>query len=144
MVPLEDKIVFGMDSGIAKSGLGIYYQDEDRWEFIFLRWNDENIKYAQFNDLKLLDKGLWIASFGTPQAIVASKDLRIWYPLFIESFNKEINPNMLLSVEKSMIACSTRKTLLVFNEDGIENAFTLKPRWWSVMTRSDKTHRSRS
>jgi len=126
-VPLKDKIVFGMDSGIAKSGLGIYYPDEDRWEFIFLRWNDENIKHAQFCDLKFLDKGLWIASLGTPQAIVASKDLKIWYPLFFESFDKEFNHNMLLSVEKSMIACSTRKTLLVFDENEIENAFTLKP-----------------
>jgi len=127
IVPFKDKIVFGMDSGIAKSGLGIYYPDEDRWEFIFLRWNDERIKHAQFCDLKFLDKGLWIASLGTPQAIVASKDLKIWYPLFFESFDKEFNHNMLLSVEKSMIACSTRKTLLVFDENEIENAFTLKP-----------------
>jgi hypothetical protein len=127
IVPLKDKIVFGMDSGIAKSGLGIYYPDEDRWEFIFLRWNDENIKHTQFCDLKFLDKGLWIASLGTPQAIVASKDLRTWYPLFLESFDKEFNHNMLLSVEKSIITCSTGKTLLVFDENEIENVFTLKP-----------------
>jgi hypothetical protein len=127
IVPLKDKIIFGMDSGIAKGGLGIYYPDEDRWEFIFLRWNDERIKHAQFNDLKFLDKGLWIASLGTPQAIVASKDLRTWHPLFIESFDKEFNHNMLLSVEKSIITCSTGKTLLVFDENEIENVFTLKP-----------------
>jgi hypothetical protein len=126
-IPLKDKIVFGMDSGIAKGGLGIYYPDEDGWEFIFLRWNDGRIQHAQFCDLKFLDKGLWIASLGTPQAIVASKDLRTWYPLFLESFDKEFNHNMLLSVDKSIITCSTGKTLLVFDENEIENAFTLKP-----------------
>jgi hypothetical protein len=77
--------------------------------------------------LKLLDKNLWIASLRTPQAIIASKDLRTWYPLFIESFDKEFNHNMLLSAEKSIITCSTGKTLLLFDENEIKDAFTLKP-----------------
>jgi len=126
-VPLKDKIVFGMDSGIAKGGLGIYYPDEDKWEFIFLRWKDKNVKHAQLCDLKFLDNGLWVASLGTPQAVMASKDLRLWYPLFVEGFHKEFNHNMLLSVGEDAMACSTGKALLVFNEDGIENAFTSKP-----------------
>jgi len=32
---LENKIAFGMDSGLAKGGIGIYHPDEDKWEFIF-------------------------------------------------------------------------------------------------------------
>jgi hypothetical protein len=127
VVPLKDKIVFGMDSGIAKGGLGIYYPDENKWEFIFLRWKDKNVKHAQLCDLKFLDNGLWVASLGMPQAVMASKDLRLWCSLFVEGFNKEFNHNMLLSVREGVIACSTGKALLVFNEDGIENAFTLKP-----------------
>jgi hypothetical protein len=127
IVVLKDRIVFGMDSGIAKGGLGIYYPDEDRLEFIFLRWKDESVKHAQFCDLKLLDKDLWIASLGAPQAIVASKDLKLWYPLFVESFDEEFNHNMLLSIGKGMISCSTGETLLVFDQGEIEDAFALKP-----------------
>jgi len=126
-VPLKDNIVFGMDSGIAKGGLGIYYPDEGKWEFIFLRWKYKNVKHAQFCDLKLLDKSLWVASLGTPCAIMASKDLRSWYPLFVESFNEGFNHNMLLSVGKGMIACSTGKILLIFNDEDIENALVSKP-----------------
>jgi hypothetical protein len=127
IVPLEDKIVFGMDSGIAKGGLGIYYPDKDKWEFIFLRWKDKNVKHAHFCDLKFLGKDFWVASLGTPQAMMASKDLRLWYPLFIESFDKEFNHNMLLSTGEDTVVCSTGKNLLIFNEDKIENAFNLKP-----------------
>jgi hypothetical protein len=124
---LKDIIVFGMDSGIAKGGVGIYYPDGDKWEFIFLKWKDKSVKHAQFCDLKFLSKGLWMASLGTPQAVMVSSDLRLWYPLFIESFNEEFNHNMLLSVGESIIACSSGKTLLIFNEDDIENAFNSKP-----------------
>jgi hypothetical protein len=127
VVPLKDKIVFGMDSGIAKGGLGIYYPDEDKWRFIFLRWKDGSVKHAQFCDLKLLDKGSWIASLGTPQVIMVSKDLRSWYPLFTEGLDEGFNYNMLLSIGEGAIACSTGKTLLVFNESEIENVFTSKP-----------------
>jgi hypothetical protein len=58
---------------------------------------------------------------------VASKDLKLWYPLFIESFDEEFNHNMLLSIGKGMISCSTRKLCLFFDEGEIENAFNLKP-----------------
>jgi hypothetical protein len=34
---------------------------------------------------------------------------------------------MLLSVGRGMIACSTGKTLLIFNEDDVKNAFNSKP-----------------
>jgi len=56
-----------------------------------------------------------------------SKDLRLWYPLFVKSFDKEFNHNMLLSVGEGIVACSTGKNLLISNEDDIENAFNLKP-----------------
>jgi hypothetical protein len=127
IVVLKDIIVFGMDTGIAKGGVGIYYPDEDKWEFIFLKWMGGSVKHAQFCDLKFLSKGLWIASLGTPQAVMVSSDLRSWYPLFVESFNEEFNHKMLLSVGRGMIACSTGKTLLIFNEDDVKNAFNSKP-----------------
>jgi hypothetical protein len=124
---LKDRIICGMDSGIAKGGLGIYYVDEGKWEFVFLRWKDKKVKHAQFNDLKFLDKGLWVAALGAPQAVIVSQDLRLWYPLFIEGFDEAFNHNMLLSGGEDIIACSTGKALLVFNKDDIENAFISKP-----------------
>jgi hypothetical protein len=126
VVSLGDKIVFGMDSGIAKGGLGIYYPDEGKWDFIFVKWVDKNIKHAQFCDLRFLSR-FWIASLGTPQAVMVSKDLRLWFPLFVEDFSEDFNHNMLLSVGESMVACSTGKTLLILDKDEIERAFALKP-----------------
>ena len=82
---------------------------------------------VQFCDLKFLDKGLWVASLGTPQAIMVSKDLRLWYPLFVEGFGKEFNYNMLLGVGEDAIVCSTAKALLIFNDNEIEDAFSSKP-----------------
>ncbi len=37
IAPLSDRIVFGMDSGIAGGGIGVHYPDEKRWQFIFLK-----------------------------------------------------------------------------------------------------------
>ncbi|RLC75034.1 MAG: hypothetical protein DRJ03_30905 [Chloroflexi bacterium] len=34
IVVLKDRIVFGMDSGIVRGGIGIYYKEEKKWEFI--------------------------------------------------------------------------------------------------------------
>jgi hypothetical protein len=127
IVVLKDIIVFGMDSGIAKGGLSIYYPDEDKWRFIFLRWKDENVKHAQFCDLKLLAKGFWVASLGRPQAVLGSKDLKSWHSLLVESFEEGFNHNMLLSVSKDVVACSTGKTLLVLDDEDVENALISKP-----------------
>jgi hypothetical protein len=112
---------------IARGGLGIYHPDEDRWEFIFLKWKDGSVKHAQFCDLKFLDKGSWIASLGTPQAIMVSKDLKSWHPLLTVDFDEGFNHNMLLSIGEGMIACSTGKLLLILKDEDIEDALTLKP-----------------
>jgi len=123
---LKDNIVFGMDSGIAKGGLGIYHPYEDKWDFIFVKWVDKNIKHAQFCDLRFLGR-FWIASLGTPQVVIVSKDLRLWFPLFVEDFKEEFNHNMLLSVGEDIVACSTGKTLLILDKYEIERASALKP-----------------
>lgn len=77
IVPLENEVVFGMDSGIVSGGIGIYHSSRGKWEFVFLKWCGRSAKLAQMVDLKRLKSGVWIAALGVPQAIVMSRDLRI-------------------------------------------------------------------
>jgi hypothetical protein len=116
VVPLKDKIVFGLDSGLANGGLGIYDPVKDNWEFTFLKWLGQDTRMIQMCDLKRLETGLWIAALGTPQAIVVSKDLKEWYPLHVECYNNEFNYWMSVSEGKTHVACSTGQNLIVFKK----------------------------
>lgn len=113
----EDEIVFGMESGIAKGGIGIYYPDDERWTFRFLKWHSGNVRFAQMCDLKRLSNGLWIAALGTPQAIIASKDLETWYPIHVDGFDARFNYHMAISEGEEIVACTTGKSLLLFRKD---------------------------
>ncbi|MEM3464920.1 MAG: hypothetical protein QW566_00465, partial [Candidatus Jordarchaeales archaeon] len=114
---LKDEIVFGMDSGIVKGGVGVYYPKEDKWSFIFLKWLNKKVKFAQMNDLKLLDTGVWLAALGAPQAVIASRDLKVWCPVYVEGFSESFSHHISISVEAEVIVCSTGKNLLLFNKD---------------------------
>lgn len=62
VVALEDRVVFGFDSGVAKGGVRVYYPERDAWEFLFLRWRDgSGVRSVQMSDLKMfkgiLDRG---------------------------------------------------------------------------------------
>lgn len=111
---LRDKIVFGMDSSIAKGGLGIYYPKNNKWDFIFLKWMDRKVKLSQMHQLKLLDDHIYVASLRIPKAIIISKDLKIWYRLSIDEFDNRINPE--IDIGKDFIACSTGKSLIIFEK----------------------------
>ncbi|MCR8501761.1 MAG: hypothetical protein QXY55_05700 [Candidatus Korarchaeota archaeon] len=119
--PLKDVIVFGMDSGIVKGGIGTYYFSEGRWKFVFLKWLNSGVRVVQICDLKRLDNGIYVATLGTPQAVVASKDLTTWYLLYVESFKKDFNHHMMLSEGRNFLACSTGKSLLVFEKDELKS-----------------------
>jgi hypothetical protein len=121
-VPLRDKIVFGMDSGIVKGGIGVYYPEKDRWKFIFLKWLDKRIRFAQINDLKLISTGSWIAALGTPQGILLSRNLKTFYPLDVEGLDEQFNHNMMVSEANDFIACSTGKKLLLFKKSEVEKS----------------------
>ncbi|MCX8199474.1 MAG: hypothetical protein N3E36_05555 [Sulfolobales archaeon] len=82
----ENKIIFGMDSGIAKGGVGTFYPEDYSWEFKFFKWLNGKSLLAQMCDLKLLNNDLWIAAFGAPQAIAMSKDLCTWYSIHVENY----------------------------------------------------------
>jgi len=120
MEVLRDRIVFGMDSGIVRGGIGVYYPDSNCWDFTFLRWYDRKVRLAQMCDLRQLDNGIWIAVFGTPQAVMVSRDLKMWYAAYIEGFNKPFNHNMSIAEGKEFVICSTGKSLLKFDKRELE------------------------
>jgi hypothetical protein len=120
--PLRDYIVFGMDSGIAKGGIGVYYPEMGMWKFIFLKWLDKTVRFVQMNDLKLLNNGLWIVSLGTPQVILVSRDLKTFHPLSIEGLDEHFNHNMMVSEGNDFIVCSTGKSLLLFKKSELEKS----------------------
>jgi hypothetical protein len=121
IVPRENKIVFGMDSGLTKSGVGVYYADEDRWEFIFLKWVMRNARFAQMCDLKQLKNGLWLSALGSPRTVLVSKDLKTWHEVFTEGFGEEFEHDMAISEGKDFVTFSTGKSLLLFKISELEN-----------------------
>ena len=115
IVPLEDRIVFGMDSGIVRGGIGIYNVSENRWEFVFLRWIEKRVRYAQMTDLRFF-KGLWIAALGTPQAVLVSSDLKFWHPIVIEGYDKNYNRSVSLDANGMHIVICNGKRVLKLSE----------------------------
>ncbi|MEM0099628.1 MAG: hypothetical protein QXZ17_00965 [Nitrososphaerota archaeon] len=119
--PLKDMIVFGMDSGIVKGGVGIYHFPDGHWKFIFLKWLSSGMRVAQMCDLKQLDNSIYVAALSTLQAVVASKDLMTWHPLYVESYKEDFNHHMMLSEGRNFLACSTGKSLLIFEKDELKS-----------------------
>jgi len=120
IVVLKDRIVLGMDSGIVRGGIGIYYKEEKKWEFIFLKW--KGVKYAQMCDLKYFN-GYWIAALGTPQAVLISKDLKSWYSIHIESYSPRFNGYMRVETSEDSIVACTGKSLVLLSKQELEEFF---------------------
>ena len=47
-----------------------------------------------------------------PQAIIASRDLKRWYPIYVEGFEERFNRHMYVREYGSMIVCCTGRRLL--------------------------------
>jgi len=127
IVVLKHMVVFGFDSGIARGGIGIFYPEDKKWGFIFLKWVDESVKHFQMCDLKLLSNGVWIAALGSPRAIAASRDLMRWFPIYVESLDKEFNHHMRVEEYGDSVVCCTGKKLLFLNGTEIENTLMSTP-----------------
>jgi len=50
-------------------------------------------RYRYVTEL-IYTEGLYIAALGAPQAIVASRDLKHWYPLHVEGYGESFNHHM--------------------------------------------------
>jgi len=121
----NERVIFGFDSAIVHGGVGIYYPEDLRWRFLFLEWR--GLAHAQFACIARRG-GLYLGALGTPQAVVVSRDLREWHPLFIQGFDERFNAHMIVSQGGSPLACSTGKSLLILDENELEGpAFGASP-----------------
>jgi len=122
-----DRWVLGFDSGIARGGVAVYDVERGDWSFTFLK--ARGYRYAQFTCLtRFLD--YYIGCLGSPTAIIVSRDLRYWYPLYIEStstptvgFNHFVNA----IVWGERIVAVTGRELLAFDYSDVERALGGEP-----------------
>jgi hypothetical protein len=117
---LEDEIVFGMDSSLAKGGVGIYNPNNEHWKFLFIKWKGMSANLMQMSTLKMLDNHIWAAALGTPQAIIISVNLSEWHPLYVEGLDKEYSHYVSLSEGNDIVACCFGKSLLVAEKNKLK------------------------
>jgi len=68
VVTEEDMWLFGFDSGIAKGGVALYYPDNGKWEFVFLR--PKGYPRAQFAEFKKL-RDLYVGVLEYPSSVLS-------------------------------------------------------------------------
>jgi len=64
---------------------------------------------------------------GYPTAILVSKDLYYWYPLYIDPASSEYNHFVNAVVWRDKVVAVTGKELLMFDSRDVEEAFRRKP-----------------
>lgn len=122
-----DRWVLGFDSGIARGGVAVYDVERGDWSFTFLK--ARGYRYAQFTCLTKF-AGYYVGCLGLPTAIIVSRDLRYWYPLYIEStstptvgYNHFVNA----IVWGERIVAVTGRELLAFDYSDVERALGGEP-----------------
>jgi hypothetical protein len=118
------KWIFGFDSGVARGGVAVYNVDEGEWAFMFLKADD--YRYAQFASITRFGN-YYIGCLGYPTAVLVSKDLYYWYPLYINPASSGYNHFVNAVVWKGKIVAVTGKELLMFDSRDVEEAFRRKP-----------------
>jgi hypothetical protein len=122
-----DRWVLGFDSGIARGGVAVYDVERGDWSFTFLK--ARGYRYAQFTCLtRFLD--YYVGCLGLPTAIIVSRDLEYWYPLYIESTSTPIvgyNHFVNAIVWGERIVAVTGRELLVFDYSDVERALGGEP-----------------
>jgi hypothetical protein len=120
----EGRWVFGFDSSIARSGVAIYDVAEGEWRFVFLK--ADGYRYAQFTSI-IRFSDYYIGCLGYPTAVLVSKDLYYWYPLYINPASSGYNHFVNAVVWRDKVVATTGKELLMFDSRDVEEAFRRKP-----------------
>jgi len=120
----NDKWILGFDSGIARGGVATYNTEVDRWSFVFLK--ADGYRYAQFSSITKFGN-YYIGCLGYPTAIVTSKDMLHWYPLYLDKASASYNHFVNASVWRDSVIATTGKELLILDSRDIEEAFKKKP-----------------
>jgi hypothetical protein len=119
-----DRWVFSFDSGIARGGVAIHDVAEGGWRFVFLK--ADGYRYARFTSITRFSD-YYIGCLGCPTAVLVSKDLCYWYPLYIDPASSGCNHFVNAVVWKDKVVAVTGKELLMFNSRDVEEAFRRKP-----------------
>ncbi|WP_054855773.1 hypothetical protein [Vulcanisaeta sp. JCM 16161] len=125
-IALGDRLVFGMDSGVARGGVGVYYPNSDRWSFRFLRFVHGRASVVQFSSLIKVND-LWVAALGSPQVFVASRDLNNWFLLYAEGYSTDYNHHMGVIPAGDSVIGFTGESIVLFNVDELGNYFNPPP-----------------
>jgi len=115
---------FGFDSSIAKGGIAVYNVDEGKWRFVFLKSN--GYRCVQFTSIARFGD-YYIGCLGYPTAVLASKNLHYWYPLYVDPASSEYNHFVNAVVWRGKIVAVTGKELLMFDLKDVEEVFRKKP-----------------
>jgi hypothetical protein len=122
-----DRWVLGFDSGIARGGVAVYDVELGDWSFTFLK--AMGYRYAQFTCLTKF-AGYYVGCLGLPTAIIVSRDLKYWYPLYIEGTSTStVGYNHFVNaiVWGERIVGVTGRELLVFDYSDVERALGGEP-----------------
>jgi hypothetical protein len=118
---LQDRIVFGMDSGIGRGGVLTWFLHDNKFETLHLRWNKKDIQFMQMADLKRLDNGIWLAALGSPQAIITSTNLEEWKLIHFEGCSASFSAAPAISEATDFVAFVTGKSLLYMKKADLVN-----------------------
>ena len=105
----ENKLILGMDSGIAPGGIGIYSPEKNSMNVTFLEW--PGIRHAQMTHIAKVQE-LWLATLGVPGAVITSKNLVTWYLIHVDRPIRCYN--MMLSTKENMtVVCTGNKLMII-------------------------------
>jgi len=118
---LEDRIVLGMDSGIAIGGVGTYFPDSRRLEVTLLKWTREPQQRVQMFCLQKLSSNLWVAATSSPAALLVSKDLVSWHLACRDDSTDRPRVPPRVSYRGNTLAFCTGRGLIMFDVSELES-----------------------
>ncbi len=121
ILPLDNRILFGFDSGISRGGgVGVLDMKNRKWNFILLRWAQYGYDgLCQFADLKRF-QSTYVGSLGVPKAFVLSKDLCTWHLIHLECYNGHFDHSMTIEIGTRAAALCTGSRTYVFTAEELQ------------------------
>jgi len=110
---LGDRLIAGMDSKLAKGGVGIFDLESASQRFIFFK-DSLQTSMVQFCDLQYFN-GIWIGGLGIPQAYILSKDLAIWHLIYLKDMRLSFDHSMKLAVGRDTVAIPMNNSLCLLS-----------------------------
>jgi len=120
----EDRWLFGFDSGIAKGGVALYYPDNGKWEFVFLR--PKSHPRAQFAEFKKL-RDLYVGVLGYPGSVIVSRSIDAWHALYRSDVSDRYEFYVSVDALGDIIYAVISGRLMTFNYNQVQQTFIEDP-----------------